>query len=712
MFDKILIANRGEIAVRIIRSAKDLGFRTVAVFSEADKCAPHVTLADEAVCIGASNVGESYLVIDKLITAAKASGANAIHPGYGFLSENADFAQSCLDNNICFIGPSVEAIELMGCKRQAKIAMLAAGVPCIPGYEGNDQSDEALLTQALSIGFPLMVKAAKGGGGRGMRLVECEHDLKAAIKTARSEAQNAFGSGELIIEKAISNARHIEIQIFADSFGNVIHLAERDCSVQRRHQKVIEEAPSMVLSDASRKLMGDAAILAAQACDYVGAGTVEFLYDDNNDETNAISNFYFLEMNTRLQVEHPVTELVTGLDLVELQLNVANGEPLSVKQQDVCITGHAMEVRLYAEDPANNFMPQTGKIHLWQPALTNTDDLSLQTQSIAGVRVDSGIKQGQTISPFYDPMLAKLIAYGDNREQARRRLVRLVQDSQLLGVRDNRAFLNELLCDQDFIQGNATTNFIADSFSNNKSLTAQEITSEDWLLAAVLFKSKESTSTEVNSQQSIQQQLQSLHTSFLGQQLITLSCEQSTDVEAKKLVISQPLNKESTENKAQKILQVSSLNQGQNADALGKTTSTPVTEQLEIIELTVKKIRYLYQGVIKTRSFAFDNNPASPSLWLSNVAGNLQFIDRSLSSNKAEQAGSEQVLASMDGVVVDVLVKEGEQVVCGDVIAIIEAMKMEHLLKASVDGRVEKVLTTTGNQVKARQLLVQLQQSS
>ena len=709
MFDKILIANRGEIAVRIIRSAKDLGFRTVAVFSEADKCAPHVTLADEAVCIGASNVGESYLVIDKLIAAAKTSGANAIHPGYGFLSENADFARACLDNNISFIGPNAEAIELMGCKRQAKIAMLAAGVPCIPGYEGSDQSDETLFTQALSIGFPLMVKAAKGGGGRGMRLVENEHNLKAAIKSARSEAQNAFGSGELIIEKAISNARHIEIQIFADSFGNVIHLAERDCSVQRRHQKVIEEAPSMVLSDASRKLMGDAAILAAQTCDYVGAGTVEFLYDDNNDETNAISNFYFLEMNTRLQVEHPVTELVTGLDLVELQLNVANGEPLSVKQQDVCITGHAMEVRLYAEDPANNFMPQTGKIHLWQPALTNNDDASLKTQPVAGIRVDSGIEQGQTISAFYDPMLAKLIAYGDNREQARRRLVRLVQDTQLLGVRDNRAFLNELLCDQDFIQGNAKTNFIADTFRNNKSsnksLTTQEITAEDWLLAAVLFKSK----TNIDTDKSSQQQFQPLHTSYLGQQLITLSCEQSTAVEAKKLVISQALKEESKENKSQQVLQVTSLNQKQESGALANDNTV---EQLEIIELTVNKIRYLYQGVIKTRSFVFDDNPTSPSLWLSNVAGNLQFFDRSLSSNKAEQAGSEQVIASMDGVVVDVLVKEGEQVVCGDVIAIIEAMKMEHLLKASVDGRVEKVLTATGNQVKARQLLVQLQQSS
>ena len=708
MFDKILIANRGEIAVRVIRTAKDLGFRTVAVFSEADKHAPHVTLADEAVCIGASNVGESYLVIDKFIAAAKASGANAIHPGYGFLSENANFARACLEHNINFIGPSAEAIKLMGCKRQAKIAMLAAGVPCILGYEGNDQSDKTLFAQALKVGFPLMVKAAKGGGGRGMRLVDNESELHAAIKSARSEAQSAFGSGELIIEKAITHARHIEIQIFADSFGNIIHLAERDCSVQRRHQKVIEEAPSMVLNEASRQRMGDAAILAAQACNYIGAGTVEFLYDETLTESDTENNFYFLEMNTRLQVEHPVTEIVTGLDLVALQLNIANGEPLPIKQQDVLITGHAIEVRLYAEDPANNFMPQTGKIHLWQPALTGTDATSHNAKPIAGVRIDSGIKQGQTISAFYDPMLAKFIAYGANREQARRRLTRLVQDSHLLGVRDNRAFLNELLCHPDFIQGNAKTNFIEDTFSNDKSLTTQIITPEDWLLAAVLFKSKVNSGTEINTLQNSQQALLPLHTSFIGQQILTLSCEQSVDVEPQKLIIQQVKSKE---HKLQNILQVTSLIQTTDKNQLDNENNH-ITEQLKVIEFTTNSIRYEYQGVIKTRNFVFDHEPKSPSLWLSNIAGNLQFFDQSLSSNKTEQTGTEQVVASMDGVVVDILVKEGEQVLCGDVIAIIEAMKMEHLLKASVNGSVKKILTTIGNQVKARQLLVQLQESS
>jgi geranyl-CoA carboxylase alpha subunit len=535
----------------------------------------------------------------------------------------------------------------------------------------------------LRIGFPLMIKASAGGGGRGMRLVNNSADLAAAIKSARSESLNAFGSDELILEKALSNSRHIEIQIFADSFGDVIHLAERDCSVQRRHQKVIEEAPSMVLTKIVRTQMGEAAILAAKACDYVGAGTVEFLYDDTQEE----NNFYFLEMNTRLQVEHPVTELVTDLDLVALQLRVANGEALPIKQQDVTITGHAMEVRLYAEDPANNFMPQTGQVLLWQPA----------TKDIAGVRVDSGIEQGQTISAFYDPMLAKLIAYGENREQARRRLVRLVQDSHMLGVRDNRAFLSELLVDKSFIAGHAKTNFIAQQFADNKCLTAQVVTTEDWLLAVVLLKSKSANDSANKTQ--------AFHSSFIGKQLIRLSCEALTDDSTKTLTVSQLASNDNRENNIWQVTSQEVIKESMVKDDCW-------TEQLEIVELSNNEIRYLYQGVIKTRAYTFDCQPESPSLWLSNLAGNLQFVNKTLVSNKTDKIGSDQVLASMDGVVVDVLVKEGAKVVSGEVIAIIEAMKMEHVLKASVDGCVEKILTATGNQVKARQLLVQLKESS
>ena len=467
-FQKVLVANRGEIAVRVIRSAQSLGYRTVAVFSEADANAPHVAIADEAICIGGAPVGESYLVADKIIAAAKKTGADAIHPGYGFLSENSAFAKDCVDAGITFIGPRPDAIDLMGSKRQSKIAMIAAGVPCIQGYEGADQNEEVLKRAAIEIGMPVMLKASAGGGGRGMRLVTDAKDLDELIKSARSEALNAFGNSELIIEKAVLQPRHIEIQVFADSYGNTVYLGERDCSVQRRHQKVVEEAPSPFVSPEMRQAMGEAAVNAAKACNYVGAGTVEFLADSEG-------NFYFLEMNTRLQVEHPVTELITGLDLVAMQLRVAAGDKLSITQEDVALTGHAMEVRLYAEDPGTNFIPQTGLINLWQPA------------SGDGIRIDSGITSGQTVSSFYDPMLAKIIAYGENREEARRRLVRAVEDSHLLGIKDNRAFLAAILGNKTFIDGEATTAFIGEDFNDDASLKPLKTQTKEVALAAALF---------------------------------------------------------------------------------------------------------------------------------------------------------------------------------------------------------------------------------
>ncbi|NQV93968.1 MAG: ATP-grasp domain-containing protein, partial [Sphingomonadales bacterium] len=387
----LLIANRGEIACRIMRTAKAQGIRTVAVYSDADAHAPHVKMADDSVHIGPAPVNLSYLLVDNIIQAAKDTGADAIHPGYGFLSENAAFSKACADANIIFVGPPEKAIDVMGDKARSKRAMIAAGVPCVPGYQGNDQADDVLISEAGKIGVPLMVKAAAGGGGRGMRLVHDLDDVANAIKLARSEAENAFGNGELILEKAIIKPRHVEIQVFADSHGNTIHLGERDCSVQRRHQKVIEEAPCPVMTPILREQMGAAAVEAAKAVDYVGAGTVEFLLDQSG-------GFYFLEMNTRLQVEHPVTEEVTGLDLVALQLKVASGDLLGLEQQDIMLNGHAIEVRLYAEDPADDFLPSTGPIYLWQPS-----DLS---------RVDSGIETGGEVSPFYDSMVAKIITHG------------------------------------------------------------------------------------------------------------------------------------------------------------------------------------------------------------------------------------------------------------------------------------------------------------
>ncbi|MBT7759614.1 MAG: ATP-grasp domain-containing protein, partial [Rhodospirillaceae bacterium] len=380
-FESILVANRGEIAVRVMSTAQSLGYRAIAVYSEADAQAPHVQMADDAVLIGPAPVGESYLDMARILKAAKASGAQAIHPGYGFLAENASFAQACEDAGLVFIGPGVEAIDLMGNKAAAKRRMIDADVPCVPGYEGDDQSDEAMIREANNIGFPLMVKAAAGGGGRGMRLVEQSGDVADALAAARSEALNAFGSDELILERAIIRPRHVEVQVFADSHGNVIHLGERDCSVQRRHQKVVEEAPCPVMTPDLRARMGAAAVEAARSIAYRGAGTVEFLLDGNGE-------FYFLEMNTRLQVEHPVTELITGLDLVALQIQVAEGRELGLNQDDITLNGHAIEVRLYAEDPAQDFLPVTGAIDLWRPALGE------------GVRIDAGIATGLEVSPF------------------------------------------------------------------------------------------------------------------------------------------------------------------------------------------------------------------------------------------------------------------------------------------------------------------------
>lgn len=375
MINTLLIANRGEIAVRVMRTAKAMGIKTVGVYSEADANAPHVKFADQAVCIGGAPVGESYLVADKILAAAAKAGADAIHPGYGFLSENAAFAEAVSGAGLTFVGPPANAITVMGDKAGAKRAMIAAGVPCVPGYQGEDQSDETLLAESKGVGFPIMVKAAAGGGGRGMRLVDDLVKLADAIRLARSEAENAFGSGELILERAILRPRHVEVQVFADAHGECVHLGERDCSVQRRHQKVIEEAPCPVMTPELRAEMGAAAVAAAKAVDYRGAGTVEFLLDESGA-------FYFLEMNTRLQVEHPVTEEVTGLDLVALQLNVAMGVPLGMTQDDVTLTGHSIEIRLYAENPDKNFLPSTGPIHLWAEP------------SGVGVRTDSGIETG------------------------------------------------------------------------------------------------------------------------------------------------------------------------------------------------------------------------------------------------------------------------------------------------------------------------------
>jgi geranyl-CoA carboxylase alpha subunit len=452
MFNKILIANRGEIACRVIRTARALGYRTVAVYSDADRDAPHVALADEAVHIGPAPAAESYLQFDAILGACKATGADALHPGYGFLSENAAFAQACEDAGVVFIGPPASAITAMGDKALAKQRMIEAGVPCAPGYLGADQADATLVAEAKKLGYPLLVKAVAGGGGRGMRLVRHDSELQAAIEGARREATSAFGDGTLMLERLIDNGRHIEIQVFADAHGNAVHLGERDCTAQRRRQKVIEEAPSPVVSAQMRAQMGADAVAAALAVGYRGAGTVEFIVDAQN-------HHYFLEMNTRLQVEHPVTECITGQDLVEWQLRVAAGEPLPLAQEDIVLSGHAIEVRLYAEDPYDGFAPQTGAVRYWRPEQALAGRARGQA-AFGEVRIDAGIREGGEVTPYYDPMVAKLIAHGRDRTDAIRRLMAALDDAPLLGLRHNARFLRDLLDHPAFREARMHTTLI------------------------------------------------------------------------------------------------------------------------------------------------------------------------------------------------------------------------------------------------------------
>lgn len=443
---KILIANRGEIALRIMKTAQKMGIKTVAVYSEVDRHSPHVKFADEAVLLGAAPSSESYLVMEKIIKAAKDTGAEGIHPGYGFLSENAVFAQQVEENGISFIGPKPHAIKVMGNKLAAKEAVRDYDIPMVPGIEKAITDVELAQKIAKEIGFPILIKASAGGGGKGMRVVENSKDLPEQMDRAIGEATAAFGDGSVFIEKYVSSPRHIEIQVLADTHGNIVHLFERECSVQRRHQKVVEEAPSAVLTEDIRQAMGEAAIKVAKACDYVGAGTVEFLLDDKK-------NFYFLEMNTRLQVEHPVSELITGIDLVEQQIKVARGEKLSFSQEDLKINGHALELRVYAEDPLENFMPSIGTLSTYQ------------APEGEGIRVDDGFEEGMEVPIYYDPMISKLITYGETREEAIQLMIRAIDNYKVEGIATTLPF-GKFVCEHEaFTSGNFDTHFVKNYYS-------------------------------------------------------------------------------------------------------------------------------------------------------------------------------------------------------------------------------------------------------
>ncbi|MCP4319294.1 MAG: acetyl-CoA carboxylase biotin carboxylase subunit [Hyphomicrobiales bacterium] len=648
----ILIANRGEIACRIIRTARALGLRTIAVYSDADKNAPHVQQADEAVLIGPGPVGESYLRADAIIAAAKDVKASAIHPGYGFLSENDRFAEAVEDAGIVFIGPPAKAIYLMGNKAEAKRRMIAAGVPCVPGYEGEDHSDEALTKASNTIGFPVMVKAAAGGGGRGMRLVEKPGDLAAALSMARSEAANAFGSDELIIEKAIQRPRHVEIQVFADAHGNLIHLGERDCSVQRRHQKVVEEAPCPVMTPALREAMGAAAVAAARAVDYRGAGTVEFLLDASGD-------FYFLEMNTRLQVEHPVTEMITGLDLVALQIAVARGEKLPLSQNDLKLDGHAIEVRLYAEDPAQDFLPVTGRIELWRPA---TGD---------GIRIDAGIATGLEVSPFYDPMLAKIVAWGGSRDVARLRLIRAIEETVLLGPVTNASFLADILKSDTFAAGNATTAFIGETYSNG--IAADIPGDADVALAAALILSAERDDAHRHAGYVGRNQL-GWSSAPMPPTPLRLSCDHGTyDIavhcSGETWTVFEGQDKYVVEIRRRDDNRIRAMIDGRTVDAVAVAGSDGVS--LAIAE----------------RRFAFHRVTAGEE-------------------DEARSGG--RVLAPMPGLVIDIYVNEGQAVAKGDALAVLEAMKMQHQIIAPVAGTVNQIGAAKGDQLGSGDLMIDI----
>ena len=651
-FSKILIANRGEIAVRICRTAKAMGYRTVAVYSDADANARHVRLADQAVRIGPAVVSASYLVIEQILEAAKKTGADAIHPGYGFLAENEQFAQACKEAGIVFIGPAPEAIRCMGNKQIAKERILEVGIPCIPGYQGHDQSEARLMIEGPKIGFPLMVKAAAGGGGKGMRLVKGEALLLEALRSAKSEASNAFGSEALILEKAVLDARHVEIQIFADSHGNMIHLGERDCSIQRRHQKVVEESPSPVVDEALRQKMGNAAVRVAKAVDYLGAGTVEFLLDSRGE-------FYFLEMNTRLQVEHPVTELVTGLDLVELQLKVAAGMPLGITQGEVKLKGHAMEVRLYAEDPTQGFLPQTGKVLAWQ------------APAAKGVRVDHGLTEGEEITPYYDPMLAKIISFGEDRNTARRRLHIAVQDMVFLGVKSNQGFLVNVLNHPNFIAGKATTGFIDQHFPE-----------------------------EVLAEQS----------PFLSQAL-SLAAALTHQLSAQNIKDSLSLQNWSSANPATQIYKFKS--EGEEVEVVVHSTRSShyqvqvgdETVEICLLNQTGNYLRFEQNGVQQQAFFVQDQdfiylNLEGQQFCLENITLSPPLLEGVLGQGK--------LTAVMEGCIASVFVKVGQVVEKGETLVILEAMKMEHPIRSDISGTVSTLLVQAGQQVKAKQLLVEV----
>lgn len=647
---KILIANRGEIACRVIRTCQKLGIKTVAVYSNPDADAPFVRMADQSYSLEGQTSAETYLVIDKIIAIAKEAQADAIHPGYGFLSENAEFSKAVDKAGLIFIGPTAQTITDMGSKQRSKDIMKKAGVPVIPGYQGQEQKEETLIKEALKIGFPLMVKASAGGGGKGLKKVIQESDLKEAIASAKREGQASFGDDTLLIEKFIENPRHIEIQVFGDQQGHVIHLFERECSLQRRHQKVIEEAPSSVLTEEVREKMGAAAIKAAQAVNYHGAGTVEFILGQDQ-------SFYFLEMNTRLQVEHPVTELITGTDLVEWQIAVASGQDLPLAQDDLKIQGHAMEARVYAEDPWNQFLPVTGSI------------VYLNLPAIPGVRYDMGVQTGSEISVYYDPMLGKIIAHGDTRAQCLQRLSLALKNTQVLGTTTNLSFLDDLINHPLHKQGDFHTGFIENHLSELLHVNPDK---SAYHIAAALIILKQAQS---KSRLPLMQALHGfrLHTQEMIQDALYLAGE------------SIPFSYRKS-------------NDSYLFD-FGQKTHTVKLSQLSDHEIYFMVDETQYQV-----AYAIHRQ----NVYVSAPQGNLayQSSKQAQAQSNAQQAGN--LTAPLPGKVLKINVNPEQKVTAGETLMIVEAMKMEHPIKAAVDGTISAVHYKVNDTVKLGDVLLEM----
>lgn len=645
-FHKVLIANRGEIALRVIRSARALGYRTVAVYSTADRLARHVREADQAVCIGEPLPAQSYLNIPSIIEAAKRTGADAVHPGYGFLAENEDFAQACKDAGLVFIGPSAEVIASMGNKAAAKALMQAAGVPCITGYQGDDQGEDCLGREAARIGFPVMIKAVAGGGGRGMRLVPSADEFSGLLRSARSEAQSAFGNADVLLERAIVEPRHIEIQVLADRHGNAIHLGERDCSVQRRHQKLIEEAPSPAVDAELRERMGAAALAAVKAIGYEGAGTLEFLLDRE-------SNFYFMEMNTRLQVEHRVTEAVTGLDLVELQLRIAAGEALPISQEQVRFDGHAIEVRLCAEDADKGFMPQSGTVALWRTPKR--------------LRVEDALHDGVEIPPFYDSMIAKIISHGRTRDEARRKLASGLEDMVALGVTTNQAFLRRCISHPAFASGQATTAFIGQHIEELLAIDAVARERAPALAAVLLCE----TSVEHRPPSNERRMWHSLPNSL------------RFEIDGKPC----------------------------NASLVGSQQRFEVTfneksYEVELMSLSDEAVRFICDGVVE--GVAYHRGGPALLIGYRGLSFRIEDKTRAASVRQGDAGGDGKLRASMNGRVVAISAEAGQQVKAGQAIVTLEAMKMEHVHIAPASGRLAALHVAIGDQVAANRVLAEI----